>query len=218
MKAGMQNILKAISKIVGNEITEDMDLLKLIGKISNNEDIKSIVNSVNSNQNMSKEWLVENMSERLESIVENPKVCVAAGWYGMLADKMRDFTNNKVVSFDIDPKCAKYGKIMYPKVSFKTADIKDFHAGQYDVLMCTSCEHISDETLNKFLRTRKEQSLVVLQSNNYFGLDEHINCKNSLKEFIDSLTYAVPSAKINILNSSEKRINNKFDRYMVIGY
>ncbi len=214
----MQNILKAISKIVGNEITEDMDLLKLIGKISNNEDIKSIVNSVNSNQNMSKEWLVENMSERLESIVENPKVCVAAGWYGMLADKMRDFTNNKVVSFDIDPKCAKYGKIMYPKVSFKTADIKDFHAGQYDVLMCTSCEHISDETLNKFLRTRKEQSLVVLQSNNYFGLDEHINCKNSLKEFIDSLTYAVPSAKINILNSSEKRINDKFDRYMVIGY
>ena len=214
----MQNILKAISKIVGNEITEDMDLLKLIGKISNNEDIKSIVNSVNSNQNMSKEWLVENMSERLESIVENPKVCVAAGWYGMLADKMRDFTNNKVVSFDIDPKCAKYGKIMYPKVSFKTADINEFHAGQYDVVMCTSCEHISDETLNKFLRTRKEQSLIVLQSNNYFGLDEHINCKNSLKEFIDSLTYAVPSAKINILNSSEKRINDKFDRYMVIGY
>lgn len=214
----MQNILKAISKIVGNEITEDMDLLKLIGKISNNEDIKSIVNSVNSNQNMSKEWLVDNISQRLDFVVENPRVCVAAGWYGMLADKMRDFTNNKVVSFDVDPKCAQYGKIMYPEVSFKTADINDFHAGQYDVLMCTSCEHISDETLNKFLRTRKQQSLVVLQSNNYFGLEEHINCKNSLKEFIDSLTYAVPSAKINILNSSEKRINDKFDRYMVIGY
>ena len=27
----MQNILKAISKIIGNEITEDMDLLKVIG-------------------------------------------------------------------------------------------------------------------------------------------------------------------------------------------
>ena len=194
------------------------NILKAISKITDNVDIKSIINSVNSNQIMSKEWLVDSISERLEFAIKNPKVCVAAGWYGMLADKMRDFTNNKVVSFDIDPKCAKYGKIMYPKVSFKTADIKDFHAGQYDVLMCTSCEHISDETLNKFLRTRKEQSLVVLQSNNYFGLDEHINCKNSLKEFIDSLTYAVPSAKINILNSSEKRINDKFDRYMVIGY
>tara|TARA_B100000085_G_scaffold220337_1_gene205151 strand:+ start:4 stop:606 length:603 start_codon:yes stop_codon:yes gene_type:complete len=200
MKAGMQNILKAISKI------------------TDNADIKSIINSVNSNQITSKEWLIDNISERLEFIVKNPKVCVAAGWYGMLADKMRDFTNDKVVSFDIDPKCAEYGKIMYPEVSFKTADINDFHAGQYDVIICTSCEHISDETLIKFLRTRKEQSLVVLQSNNYFGLDEHINCKNSLKEFTDSLSYAVPSAKINILNSSEKRINNKFDRYMVIGY
>ena len=200
MKAGMQNILKAISKI------------------TDNADIKSIINSVNSNQIASKEWLIDSISERLEFIVKNPKVCVAAGWYGMLADKMRDFTDNKVVSFDIDPKCAEYGKIIYPEVSFKTADINDFHAGKYDVLICTSCEHISDETLNKFLRTRKEQSLVVLQSNNYFGLDEHINCKNSLKEFTDSLSYTVPSAKINILNSSEKRINDKFDRYMVIGY
>ena len=200
MKAGMQNILKAISKI------------------TDNADIKSIINSVNSNQITSKEWLIDSISDRLEFIVKNPKVCVAAGWYGMLADKMRDFTDNKVVSFDIDPKCAEYGKIIYPEVSFKTADINDFHAGKYDVLICTSCEHISDETLNKFLRTRKEQSLVVLQSNNYFGLDEHINCKNSLKEFTDSLSYTVPSAKINILNSSEKRINDKFDRYMVIGY
>ena len=200
MKAGMQNILKAISKI------------------TDNADIKSIINSVNSNQITSKEWLVDSISERLEFVIKNPKVCVAAGWYGMLADKMRDFTNDKVVSFDIDPKCAEYGKIMYPEVSFKTADINDFHAGKYDVVICTSCEHISDTTLNKFLRTRKEQSLVVLQSNNYFGLKEHINCKNSLKEFTDSLSYTVPSAKINILNSSEKRINNKFDRYMVIGY
>ena len=194
------------------------NILKAISKITDNADIKSIINSVNSNQIMSKEWLVDSISERLEFVIKNPKVCVAAGWYGMLADKMRDFTDNKVVSFDIDPKCAEYGKIMYPEVSFKTADINDFHAGKYDVLICTSCEHISDETLNKFLRTRKEQSLVVLQSNNYFGLEEHINCKNSLKEFTDSLSYTVPSAKINILNSSEKRINDKFDRYMVIGY
>ena len=61
----MKNILKAISKVIGNQITKDMDLLKLIGKISDNEDVKSIINSVNSNQNMSKEWLVDNISERL---------------------------------------------------------------------------------------------------------------------------------------------------------
>ena len=122
------------------------------------------------------------------------------------------FTNKKVVSFDVDPKCAKIGRMMYPNVHFKTVDINKFHPGKYDVIICTSCEHISDEMLNNFLSKRnKEKCLVVLQSNNYFELKEHINCKKSLEEFENSV-------KIRVLNSSEKRINDKFDRYMVIGY
>jgi len=42
-------------------------------------------------------------------------------------------------------------------------------------------------------------------------LKEHINCKKSLEEFENSV-------KIRVLNSSEKEINNKFNRYMLIGY
>jgi len=207
----MQNILKAISKIVGNEITEDMDLLKVIGKVTNNKDVKSIVNSMNTNQTISKEWLIDNLKDRIE-MFDNPKICVAAGWYGNLADRLSEFTNEKVVSFDIDPKCAKIGRIMYPKVHFKTVDISKFHPGKYDIIICTSCEHISDEILNNFLSKRnKEKCLVVLQSNNYFELKEHINCKKSLEEFENSI-------KIRVLNSSEKEINKKFNRYMLIGY
>lgn len=190
---GMQNILKAIAKI------------------TDNKDVKSIINSVNSNQNVSKEWLIENLKDRI-SLFENPNICVAAGWYGMLADKMSMFTNKKVVSFDVDPKCAKIGRMMYPNVHFKTVDINKFHPGKYDVIICTSCEHISDEMLNNFLSKRnKEKCLVVLQSNNYFELKEHINCKKSLEEFENSV-------KIRVLNSSEKEINKKFNRYMLIGY
>ena len=74
------------------------------------------------------------------------------------ADKMRDFTDNKV-SFDIDPKCAEYAKSCILKYHLNDADINDFHVSQYDVLICTSCEHISDETLNKFLRTRKKNKV-----------------------------------------------------------
>jgi len=207
----MQNILKAISKSIGNEITEDMDLLKVIGKVTNNKDVKSIVNSMNTNQTISKEWLIDNLKDRIE-MFDNPKICVAAGWYGNLADRLSEFTNEKVVSFDIDPKCAKIGRIMYPKVHFKTVDISKFHPGKYDIIICTSCEHISDEILNNFLSKRnKEKCLVVLQSNNYFELKEHINCKKSLEEFENSI-------KIRVLNSSEKEINKKFNRYMLIGY
>ena len=124
---GIQNILKAISKNIGNEITEDMDLIKIIGKVTDNGVVKSIVNSVNENQNLSKEWLVDNIKKNMD-MYHNPKICVAAGWYGMLADRMSMFTDKKVVSFDINSECAKIGRIMHPNVHFKTADIKTFNA------------------------------------------------------------------------------------------
>ena len=208
---GIQNILKAISKNIGNEITEDMDLIKIIGKVTNNDIVKSIVNSVNENQSLSKEWLVDNIKTNMD-MYDNPKICVAAGWYGMLADRMSAFTNKKIVSFDINSECAKIGRIMHPNVHFKTADIKTFNANLYDVIICTSCEHFSDDVLNKFLDSRnKGNCLVVLQSNNYFGVDEHVNCKKNLEDFKKSV-------RMRVLNSLEKRINDKFDRYMLIGY
>ena len=207
----MKSILKAISKSIGNEITEDMDLLRVIGKVTNNKDVKSIVNSMNSNQTISKEWLIDNLKDRID-MFDNPKICVAAGWYGNLADRLNEFTNEKVVSFDIDPKCEKIGRIIYPNVHHKTVDINNFHPGKYDIIICTSCEHFDDNTLNNFLNKRnKEKCLVILQSNNYKQLDVHVNCKNSLEEFENSV-------KMRILNSSEKNINNKFNRYMLIGY
>jgi len=52
---------------------------------------------------------------------------------------------------------------------------------------------------------------VVLQSNDYYGLNEHVNCKRNLSEFKWSI-------KMNIINSLEKRIDDKFNRFMLVGY
>tara|TARA_B100000424_G_scaffold43059_1_gene29351 strand:- start:1881 stop:2783 length:903 start_codon:yes stop_codon:yes gene_type:complete len=203
--------IKIIGKLINRNISEDMDLIKIIGKVTDNDVVKSIVNSVNENQNLSKEWLVDNIKANMD-MYDNPKICVAAGWYGMLADRMSMFTDKRVVSFDINSECAGIGKIMYPNVQFKTEDVNTFNAKSYDVIICTSCEHFSDDVLNKFLNSRdKGNCLVVLQSNNYFGLEEHVNCKKNLEEFRKSV-------QIRALNSLEKRINDKFDRYMLIGY
>jgi len=38
-----------------------------------------------------------------------------------------------------------------------------------------------------------------------------MNCKKNLEDFKKSV-------RIRVLNSLEKRINDKFDRYMLIGY
>ena len=82
---GIQNILKAISKnigrdltketdsikiigkIIGRDISKDMDLIKIIGKITDNDVVKSIVNSVNENQNLSKDWLADNIKTNMDT-------------------------------------------------------------------------------------------------------------------------------------------------------
>ena len=50
-----------------------------------------------------------------------------------------------------------------------------------------------------------------LQSNNYYEVDSHINCKDSLEDFVSSLPLK------NILYSGQKNYKNKYDRFMVIG-
>ena len=50
-----------------------------------------------------------------------------------------------------------------------------------------------------------------LQSNNYYEVDSHINCSDTLEDFIASL----PLKKI--LYAGKKNYKNKYDRFMVIG-
>ena len=71
-----------------------------------------------------------------------------------------------------------------------------------------SCEHISDELINKLI-SKEEDAFVILQSNNYFELDEHINCKKSLLDFKNSI-------KLKIDYEGVKSFL-KYDRYMLIG-
>ena len=48
----------------------------------------------------------------------------------------------------------------------------------------TSCEHIPNFT--DWYNLLPEGRLIILQSNNYFEIEEHINCSSSLKEFSQS--------------------------------
>ncbi len=190
----------------------DYNVLKQIrDNVDDKETVLSIVQSLSFNQERCKDWLIDKSEPYLQAL-DDPKICVAAGWYGLLASKLRDFTNNEIVSFDIDPKCKTIGKKLYSDdygITFKTKDIKEFYPNEYDMLVCTSCEHITDDDLNNFLSRGKKSSLVVLQSNNYFDLEEHINCKNNIGEFEWSVN-------IETLYRGELDMG-KYTRYMLIG-
>lgn len=184
--------------------------LQTIDYITSDEKVKQIINSVNDNQIKSKTWLVEKLKDYLDMFSDSPRICVAAGWYGLTAHLLKKYVDKKIVSFDIDPECETIGKQLYSGIKFITSDIQDFNPKEYDIIICTSCEHITDKVLNDFLNKRKTNTIVVLQSNNYYEIQDHINCKNTLQDFEKSVN-------LRILNSYEKQIENKFNRYMIIG-
>ena len=184
-------------------------ILKVIYKLTDDDTIKAIINSVNENQEASKNWLVQQAEPYIKTLTR-PKILVAAGWFGNLGAKLAQF--GQVMSIDQDPICKTLGRKLNPNVSFlkKRIQSKTLEVGAYDILVCTSCEHITDEVLRKFINRRKEGSLVILQSNDYYKIKEHINCKDSLKDFAEGLPLD------RILWKGELKLKN-YTRFMVIG-
>lgn len=187
----------------------DYSMLKAISKISDDKKVKSIVNSLNPNQEISKNWLITESINYFQ-MFEKPKFLVAAGWYGNLANKLLDY--GEVLSFDKDINCAIIGRKLYPKIKFKTYDVIDYRSvKKYDVIICTSCEHIKQNVLNDFIsRRRKDDSIVILQSNNYTSLPEHINCVKDENELADK-------TKLKMIHYKGSLQCDGFKRFIIIG-
>ena len=182
-------------------------VLQVIDSITIDKKVKSIINSLNDNQERSKNWLIEKSGQFLSMLID-PKIIVLAGWYGNLANKLTQFSNHKITSIDIDEECKTIGKKLYDNVRFKTEDINNTDVNNYNVVVCTSCEHIKD--FNKIYDKITKGSLVILQSNNYKDIIEHVNCKDNLTDFISSI-------KVEKLLYSGEIHFKKFTRFMIIG-
>ena len=186
-------------------------------------------------QLQSKQWLVTEL-EKLD--VELGTVFLCAGWYATLATMLfeSDITVDKVRSFDIDESCVDIAETFnkpwfMEQWRFKsiTQDIMDVdydeHTWQYwsnannrmskpitdtpNTIINTSCEHI--ENFGEWYAKITAGKLVILQSNNFFQVEEHVNCVNDIEEF---KTQAPMS---EILYSGELELP-KYKRVMLIGY
>ena len=80
---------------------------------------------------------------------------------------------------------------------------------RYFVFRSTSEPNFKQYCKFLYLYVRKKGSLVVLQSNNYHKIEEHINCKNSLNEFIADYNFD------KILYTGTLKLDT-FERYMII--
>jgi len=139
-----------------------------------------------SGQLKSKEWLVVNLRNHINRFVS---VDIHGGWVGVLASMLfqSDVPIINIRSVDIDPICepiaVNMNKIeeMVGKFRAVTADMCAIRSDA-DVVINTSCEHITQAQYDIWLSGMPHNSLLVLQSNNY-NIDEHVRIANSLDEF-----------------------------------
>ena len=127
------------------------------------------------------------------------------------------FKIKQIDLYDIDESCHKVVaqyinhfdfdfKIVQYEDFFKRTDLRRRH-----IVINTSSEHMSDIVLmRKYYKDYPDTPILVIQSNNYFSLDDHINCVNNVDELIDK----------NHINRVLYKGTQKlplYDRYMVIG-
>ena len=139
-----------------------------------------------SGQLKSKEWLIQNLRRHVNKFVT---IDIHGGWVGVLASMLfqSDVPVVNIRSIDIDPVCepiaVNMNKIeeMVGKFRAVTADMCAIRSDA-DVIINTSCEHITQEQYDLWLSGMPHNSLFVLQSNNY-NIPEHVRIANSLDEF-----------------------------------
>jgi hypothetical protein len=166
-----------------------------------------------SGQLNSKEWLITNLRNNVNKFVS---IDIHGGWVGVLASML--FQSNiyikNIRSVDIDPSCEAIATMMNKKeemVGRFRAVTSDMCAirSDADVIINTSCEHITQDQYDLWLSGMPHGSLIVVQSNNY-DIPEHIRTASSLEEFKEQ-------SSLTVLWAGELELP-LYTRYMIIGY
>jgi len=185
--------------------------------IRNSDDRDRTLESFWGGQLESKTWLIECLSKKSKAI-SNANAVIHGGWNGVLANMLfnSDIGIKHIISIDIDPACKQIASTINKRQEMEgmfeavTGDMcsYEYTTNPYFVIN-TSCEHITQEQYMQWLDNVPSSAKIILQSNNYFELDEHINCSETLDEF-------VKKSKLNVETANELQLA-KYKRFMIIG-
>jgi hypothetical protein len=160
----------------------------------------------------SKEWLITNLRKNVNKFVS---IDIHGGWVGLLASMIfqSDIHVTNIRSIDIDPTCEPIANMMNKKEEIVgkfravTADMCTIRSDA-DVVINTSCEHITQDQYDLWLSGMPYNSLLVLQSNDY-DIPEHIRTASSLEEFKQQ-------CHVDVLWAGELELP-LYTRFMIIG-
>ena len=165
-----------------------------------------IAQSYDKKQIACKQWLYDELKKL--SLPSPHRIFIAGGWFGnILIPQLLDIYPHvsRIKLHDLDEEAIKICRNIYFQDSdIVRADIQDSTDFIYDSFVInTSCEHMDPLMI-------RPQSYVVLQSNNYREIEDHINCVDSCDELADQygLVETYYAGKLDF---------EKYTRYMVIG-
>jgi hypothetical protein len=186
-------------------------------------------------QLQSKLWLVNEL-KKLD--VDLGTVFLCAGWYGTLATMLFESSIkvDKIRSFDIDESTVSIAEVFNKpwftdqwRYKALVQDIMDIdyteHKWQFwsnannrmsrpitdipNTIINTSCEHIGNFT--EWYNKIPDGKLVILQSNDFFEVKEHVNCAVDAEDF----SRMTPMSECLFLGELPLE---KYTRFMKIGY
>jgi len=176
-----------------------------------NQNVFDFANTFRGKQIQSKQWLVD-------QIKTSPKnVLILGSWYGTVLPYLlkQKFEIDNIDCVDSDSNLrfgaeTFFSLMQWNNVLFHDCDAKDYlrvyGVEDYDLVINTSCEHMDFDMKDVV----EPNTIYALESNDYYGINGHINCKESLEEFEKS------TGLTNIMCSKEKDMGN-YTRYLVIG-
>lgn len=164
------------------------DVLFWMDAIRDSEDRYRTLESFWKGQVNSKIWLIEQLEDLAP--LHPVKIVIYGGWNGVLSSLL--FNSNikilEIVSVDVDPACETIATTinkryeMQGKFRAVTADMCDY-TEPADIIINTSCEHITQEQHDGWLSNQPDNALFVMQGNNYYDLEEHIRCASDIDDF-----------------------------------
>jgi hypothetical protein len=208
------DLLMGVSVLTGSALVSD--IARVVGDLAP----PGLSEALNRKQIASKRWLLDRLHAHVGGALG--PVTVLGGWYGVLSAMLLNdarFATGQVTSVDIDPSCAPVALLLNQRfVAQKrflaiTADMYSldptcYAPGRDALIINTSCEHIPD--LKRWLRQIPAGQLVLLQSNNYRAIPEHISCVDSAEELAQL-------AGLRELALADALPMKNYTRFMIIG-
>lgn len=174
------------------------------------------------NQVRSKIWLIEQIRNNPEytkqrKVGEEPvTTVVVGGWVGLLPflAHMNGVNLYNVINVDIDDPVHAAARTLngslYTNFKNSSTDIRQFPFSRYKnlVVIDTIVEHFKNH--NVWVKSLPIGTTVVLQGNDMFDVPDHVNCHNSLEEFLET-------CGLNTIAWAGELLLYKCTRYMAIG-